>query len=191
MRFTIDKAVYLIWGVFFACWMVSALFSKAKMERKEPTAYRLLYLAFLGLAIVLIVSDPTVFGPLLRHFLPDGTTTHIIGLVILVFGLGFAVWARIHLGRYWSARIALAQDHQLIQTGPYRLVRNPIYFGALVAVIGTAVVIGEIRAIIAFLLALAAFLLKIRQEEKLLRERFGLEYIEYQRKVKSLIPFVF
>jgi protein-S-isoprenylcysteine O-methyltransferase Ste14 len=191
MRLTINKAVYLIWGIFFTYWFLSSFFNKAKSERQESIPSRLLYLTPLSLAISLIVFDPVVFGPLLWRFLPAGTTTYLIGFVILVFGLGFAVWARIHLGRYWSARISLVQNHQLIQTGPYRLVRNPIYFGALVAVFGTAIVVGEIRAIIALLLALAAFLLKISQEEKWMRERFGLEFIEYQQEVKSLIPFVF
>lgn len=191
MGFTFNKLVYSIWGVFFAYWFLSSLFNKSKTERQETIAYRVLYLILLGLAVSLIVFDPVIYGPLLGRFLPEGMLLRVIGIAILVFGLGFAIWARIHLGRYWSARISLVQNHQLIQTGPYRLVRNPIYFGALVAVVGTAIVVGEIRAIIAFPLTLAAFLLKISQEEKWLRERFGLQFIEYQRKVKSLIPFVF
>jgi protein-S-isoprenylcysteine O-methyltransferase Ste14 len=191
MSFTFNKAVYMIWGIFFTYWFLSSLFNKAKTERQESIAYRLLYLTLLGFAVSLIVFDPIIFGPLLWHFLPVGTISYLPGFVLLVFGLGFAVWARIHLGRYWSARISLVKNHQLIQSGPYRLVRNPIYFGALVAVFGTAIVVGEIRALIAFPLTLAAFLLKISQEERWLRERFDLEFVEYQHKVKSLIPFVF
>ena len=191
MRFTFNKLIYLIWGAFFLYWFLAALFNQAKTEQKEAIAHRLLYLTLLGLAIALIAFDPEIYGPLLWRFIQDSLVVRVIGLVILVIGLGFAVWARIHLGRYWSARITLVQGHQLIQTGPYRLVRNPIYFGALAAVFGTALIIGEIRALLALILVLAAFLLKISQEEKWLRERFGPEFIEYQKKVKALIPFIF
>ena len=106
-------------------------------------------MGLLGIAISLIVFDPLIYAPLLWHILPEGVAPDLTGLAILILGLGFAVWARLHLGQYWSARIALAEDHQLIQTGPYRFVRNPIYSGGLVGVIGTAIVIGEVRGVLA------------------------------------------
>ncbi len=191
MRSTFHKMVYLIWGIFFAYWFLSSLYNKSNAQRQESLSSRLLYLTFLGLAISLIAFDPVIYGPLLRRFLPEGIVVDAIGIAILILGLGFAVWARFHLGRYWSARIALAENHQLIQTGPYRMVRNPMYFGCLVAILGTAIVAGEIRGVFAIVLALIAFRYKISQEENWLRERFGSAYIEYQSKVKMLIPFLY
>jgi protein-S-isoprenylcysteine O-methyltransferase Ste14 len=191
MTFTFNKVVYLIWGIFFGYWFLSALRNKSKIERRESLFSRLLYLTLVGLAISLIVFDPLIYGPLLWRILPEEFMVDFIGVVILILGLCFAVWARLHLGRYWSARIVLAEDHQLIQTGPYHLVRNPIYFGGLVAVFGTIIVIGEVRGVLAIVLVLIAFLRKIRIEERWLRDRFGPAYIEYQKKVKALIPFVY
>ncbi len=184
-------ALYSLWGAFFAYWFFSSLVNKSASERKEPLASRLLYLALLGLGIALIAFDPLFLGPLLWRFYPASLIAEIIGLLITFAGLVFAVWARIHLGRYWSARITLSADHQLIQTGPYRMVRNPIYSGGLLAVIGTAIVVGQVRALIALLLILIAFLRKIWLEEKWLLERFGQQYVEYQKRVKALIPFIY
>ena len=106
-------------------------------------------------------------------------------------GLSLAVWARVHLGRHWSAEAVLAEDHELVRTGPYRLVRNPIYLGGLIGLAGTAIAIGELRGVAALALLLVAVMHKIRVEETLLSEHFGAEYDEYRREVKSLIPFVY
>lgn len=192
MILTFNKVVYSIWGIFFGYWFLSAIRSQSKLERQESLFSRLIYLALIGLAISLIVFNPLIYGSLLSsRILPEGIVVDSIGLAILILGLGFGIWARLHLGRYWSARIVLAKDHQLIQTGPYHLVRNPIYFGGLVAVIGTAIVTSEVRGVFAIVLVLIAFMQKIRLEERWMLERFGLTYIEYQKKVKAFIPFIY
>ncbi len=158
MPISYAKMAYLAWGVFFLYWLISGLRSRAHNERQEPIASRLVYLGLLGSAISLIAFDPWIYGPLLRRFVPESAYVNIIGLAVLMLGLGIAVWARVCLGRYWSARVSLTDDHALIRTGPYRWVRNPIYLGGLIGMIGTAIVIGEIRAIPATGLALLAFL---------------------------------
>jgi protein-S-isoprenylcysteine O-methyltransferase Ste14 len=191
MAFSFNKVVYLIWGVFLSYWFLSTLRKKSIIEKRESLFSRLLYLTLVGLAVALIVFDPLVYGPLLWRIFPEGVGVDLIGVAILILGLGFTVWARQHLGRHWSARIVLAEGHQLIQTGPYHLVRHPIYFGGLVAVVGTAIVVGEVRGVLAIVLVLIAFLRKISLEERWLRERFGLAYIEYQKNVKALIPFIY
>ena len=191
MILSYSKLAGLIWIIFFAYWYLSSAFNQARTERQESNFSRLFYIVLIGLAVFLFSFGPASYGPLLWRFVPDGTLSSQLGLAILVLGLCFAVWARLHLGRYWSGRISVAEDHQLIQTGPYRLVRNPIYFGGLIAVLGTAIIIGEVRAIPAFLLVLIALLYKIHLEEKLLKERFAQGFTDYQKKVKSLIPFVY
>jgi len=191
MMLSSGKLAGLIWSGFFAYWYLSSVLNRAKTERQESNLSRLFYLGLTGLAVSLIAFDPAIYGPLLWRFLPEGTLARLLGFAILVSGLCFAIWARLHLGRYWSGRISLAENHQLIQTGPYRLVRNPIYFGLLTAFLGTVIIIGEVRAIPAFILVLVAILYKINQEEKFLKERFAQEYTEYQKQVKSLIPFIY
>ncbi len=191
MQLTFSKVAYLLWGIFFAFWFLYGARGKSRIEQRESLASRMSYLAILGLAISLIVFDPLVYGPLLWRVLPQTIVVDLIGMALLMIGLAFAVWARLHLRRYWSARITLAEDHQLIQTGPYRLVRNPIYLGGLVAVVGTAIVIGQVRGVLAIVLVLVAFLRKIQLEERWLAERFGEAYTEYHKKVRTLIPFVY
>jgi protein-S-isoprenylcysteine O-methyltransferase Ste14 len=111
-------------------------------------------------------------------------------MIITLLGLGFAVWARVHLGKYWSSMPAIRVDHKLIRTGPYNLVRHPIYTGILFGVAGTAIIIGEPLGLIAFFLILVVYLWKIRMEEKYLQEEFGEDYARYKKEVPALIPLL-
>jgi protein-S-isoprenylcysteine O-methyltransferase Ste14 len=190
MILTFNKLIYSIWEIFFGYWALSALRNRSQIERQESLFSRFLYLGLIGLAISLIVFDPLIYGLLLWRILPNRIVVNLIGVVITILGLSFAVWARLHLGRYWSARITLTANHQLISTGPYGLVRHPIYTGGLVGVVGTAVVTGEIRGILALVFVIVAFARKIRLEEAWLLQRFGSAYSQYQKDVKSLIPFL-
>ena len=111
------------------------------------------------------------------------------GIAITLLGLGFAVWARVHLGKNWSGSVTIKVDHRLVRTGPYRYVRNPIYTGILAGFAGTALVIGRVWAIYGLLILLAGFLIKIQEEEKVLLEKFGEEYLRVQAGSESAHPF--
>jgi protein-S-isoprenylcysteine O-methyltransferase Ste14 len=137
-----------------------------------------------------LLSGSEVFGPLSSRFLPDDIALRLVGIMVLLLGLSFAVWARVHLGQYWSGRVSIKVDHKLIRSGPYRLVRHPIYTGILFGFIGTALEVGEIRAWLAFVLALVGLLIKIRAEERLLVKEFGSTYLQYKKEVKMLIPYL-
>ena len=110
--------------------------------------------------------------------------------ILLAVGLGvaFAIWARRHLGEFWSARVTLKEDHHLIQSGPYARVRHPIYSGLLLAMIGTALFVGEWRAALGVFLVFVGHWLKARREESLLATEFGAAYEEYRRRTGSLVP---
>ena len=85
--------------------------------------------------------------------------------------------------------MTLKQEHELIRTGPYRWAWHPIYTGLLLAVLGTAIALGEWRGVIALVLVTAAFLRKIAIKERFLREHFGEVYAHsVARKVPSLVP---
>jgi len=188
---TFTEVACVVWVVFILYWAVSARRSPSPTERREALSSRLVYLSLLGVGISLLAFDPPFYGPLLWRFIPEELGASLIGLAILLLGTGLAVWARQHLGQYWSARIALEEGHQLIQTGPYHLVRHPIYLGGLVGVMGTAIVMGEVRGLLSAVFVLAVVVLKIKTEEAFLGERFGSAYRQYQKQVKALIPFVY
>ena len=82
-------------------------------------------------------------------------------------------------------------EHKLIRTGPYKWVRNPAYTGIIIGVIGSTVADGELLALLAIVLIVVGFLIKIRTEEKFLLEEFGEVFIQYKKDVKSLISFVY
>jgi protein-S-isoprenylcysteine O-methyltransferase Ste14 len=114
----------------------------------------------------------------------------ILGIadLLTVVGLSFAVWARLHLGKYWSGRITLKVDHRVIQTGPYAWVRHPIYSGLILALLGTAISLGTGRAFLGLAFILVSFLRKLSLEENWLQSHFGTEYELYQKRVGALIP---
>jgi Isoprenylcysteine carboxyl methyltransferase (ICMT) family len=122
---------YLIeipWLVFVAYWAVGALKTRATVRQESFTSrYGVLLLEILG--FVLLFSDNAGIGPLGRHFLPRTLVTALVGVAFTWIGIGIALWAPYNLGQYWSARITLKEDHQLIRTGPYAYLRHPIYTG--------------------------------------------------------------
>jgi len=108
---------------------------------------------------------------------------------VLIAGLGFAVWARVHLGRNWSGAVTVKEGHELIRTGPYGYVRHPIYTGILTGVIGTVVCSGTLRATLGFVIIAVALTRKLRTEEALMRETFPGQYEKYCEEVPALVPF--
>ena len=113
-----------------------------------------------------------------------------IGAAVTAAGLLFAVWARRHIGRNWSGQVTIKSDHELVTTGPYGMVRHPIYTGLLLAFAGTALAVGEVRGLLALAIACAALWRKLKLEERYMREQFGEAYVEYTRRVAAIIPFL-
>ena len=150
----------------------------------------MLYFIPIIIILLIILRLPVIRSAVLSRFLPDSIALKIIGIILLFIGLGFAVWARVHLGRNWSANPVIKEDHKLIRTGPYNIVRHPIYSGIWLGVIGTAIVLEIIAGLLFMLLILVGLLLKIHSEEEILSEEFGQEYNQYKKKVKSLIPYL-
>ena len=113
-----------------------------------------------------------------------------VGLAFTACGIGFAILARLWIGKNWSSIVTIKEQHELIQTGPYSLVRHPIYSGLLLAFLGTAIVHGELRGFIGFPLAVLGWAFKLRQEESFMVQQFGSVYRDYKQRVKALVPFV-
>jgi protein-S-isoprenylcysteine O-methyltransferase len=107
-----------------------------------------------------------------------------------VAGLGFSLWARFALGRNWSGTVTIKRDHELVRSGPYAIVRHPIYSGILLALLATAIARGHLGAFVGLAVAALTLRLKALSEESFMVEQFGAQYSAYQREVKALIPFV-
>ncbi|MBV9269207.1 MAG: isoprenylcysteine carboxylmethyltransferase family protein [Acidobacteriaceae bacterium] len=105
-------------------------------------------------------------------------------------GIIFDLWARFVLGRNWSGTVTVKQDHELVQSGPYGVVRHPIYSGFLLALAGTVIAQGDVGAFLGLVLATLALRLKSLTEEAFMTQQFGSQYTTYKRTVKALIPFV-
>ena len=109
---------------------------------------------------------------------------------IFIAGVAFTVWARITLGRNWSPEVAFKQDQELIESGPYAIVRHPIYTGLLVMALGTVMNYGQASGFVLFALLCVGVWLKSRQEEKLMTDHFPDAYPDYKHRVRALVPFV-
>jgi len=141
-------------------------------------------------ASMLMFKPYTAVGPLAARFAPAVGWLPWFGFALTAAGCAFGVWARALLGGNWSAQVTLKQGHELVRSGPYALIRHPIYAGFLAGLLGTALVIGEMRALLAFAIALVAWFDKTRLEERFLLDKFDGAYVEYIRSVKRFIPFV-
>jgi len=179
-----------LWIGLWLVWLVSALAAKRTVQRQSPGS-RIVQ------AIPITAAFFLLFGrrmwPLWLHlrFFPASHITMVwLGLALTAAGLAFAVWARLWIGNNWSGTVTIKEQHELIQGGPYALVRHPIYTGLLLAFLGTAVAYGEIRGLAGFLLAVLGFSLKLRTEESFMIQQFGDAYLDYKRRVKALVPFV-
>ena len=128
--------------------------------------------------------------PLNLSMTPKADWARAAGASVCVVGLLMTLWARCTLGGNWNSAVTFKQGHELIRTGPYRLVRHPIYTGLLVMALGTALDFGQLRCWLALPLIAAAFWIKLKREEKLLLRHFPDEYPAYQEQVKALVPFV-
>jgi len=176
-----------LWVVMMVYWNVAAK-KTARIQSAESAASRSRHQLLLNLALLLaFVRFPWTRA----RWLPASTLVAPIGLAIQVGSMLLDVWAMRCLGRNWSGAVAIKVDHELIRTGPYRLVRHPIYTAMIGMYLGTAVVSGEVHGLLAVALAAIAYWRKTRMEERGLLETFGQAYADYKRESWALIPWVF
>jgi protein-S-isoprenylcysteine O-methyltransferase Ste14 len=177
----------ILWLGWLIFWVLAAR-RTATSQRMETLLTGASYRLPLVLG-ALLMAFPMPF-PLLNSTLWTASPLLLgTGVALTAVGLTFAVWARVHLGIYWSGRITLKVDHRVIQSGPYACVRHPIYSGMILALLGTTITLGTVRACVGFVLMFISFVRKLQIEEVWLRSHFGAEYERYQKRVKALIPF--
>jgi len=122
------------------------------------------------------------------RLLPEAAIVAVIGLLLTLGGLIFAVWARIALGANWSGTVTIKSGHNLIRRGPYRRIRHPIYTGLLISLVGTVMLQGELRAFLGFALVLFALYRKAKREERFLAEEFGEGFAEHAKHTGMFLP---
>lgn len=177
------------WIVTAIVWLFAA-FATKPTERNQPARSRLLDIGEAWMAALLLFRDRLRFGLLAQRFVPIAHGLAWLGAALTVAGLIVAITARLFLGGNWSGTVTIKKGHTLVRRGPYALVRHPIYSGILLAILGTALAIGEIRALLGASLVLLILIHKINLEERFMTEQFGAGYADYRRQVKALIPFV-
>lgn len=169
-------------------WWWSSRRVKAAL-RRESFGSRLAHVLPLLAASALLGPEKLPGRLLNERFLSWTPWQYWASALVTAVGLGFAVWARRHIGRNWSGIVTLKQGHELVTSGPYAIVRHPIYTGLLVAIAGTGWARGEWRAVLALLIAGLALWRKLRLEERWMIETFGERYAAYRHRVPALVPF--
>jgi protein-S-isoprenylcysteine O-methyltransferase Ste14 len=181
--------VSAVWIGLLVFWLIAAVTAKQTARRQSGPA-RLGHLVLLLVGWHLLTHRRPELEWLNDRFVPDMPVVAWAGVALALAGAAFAVWARLTIGRNWSGTITVKKDHELMTRGPYAIVRHPIYSGLLLTLAGTALVVGEWRAIVALGLAFAGWRWKSLMEERVMTEQFGPAYEDYKRRVKALIPFV-
>jgi protein-S-isoprenylcysteine O-methyltransferase Ste14 len=180
----------VLWIVFIIYWQIKAVDTKST-ERLEPVASRILRVVIFLIAIVLLSTTWIPLRWLYLQLWPAGLWPFWLGAAVMVAGLLFAVWAREHLGSNWSRSVTIKQGHELITSGPYAVVRHPIYTGILAGLLGTAIALSQVRGFIVFVLIFLILWLKLRMEEQWMRSQFGETYVTYAHQTAALVPYLF
>jgi len=182
-----DYLIEAPWIVFVAYWAVGALKTPRTVSRESfAWRYGILFLEILG--FVLLFKDATGIGVLGHRVVNRTYALAVTGVALTWIGIAIALWARWHLGQYWSARVTIKEDHKLIRTGPYTYFRHPIYSGIDLAAIGGALAIDQWRCVAGVGLIVLGYWIKARKEESMLVAQFGEEFREHCRHTGFLIP---
>jgi protein-S-isoprenylcysteine O-methyltransferase Ste14 len=178
-----------MWVGWVVYWLVAARDTK-RTRWRQPIGEDALNGVPLLLCTVLWLSPRWQPAALTAPIWQRGPSLMLIATAIVAAGLGYAVWARVHLGRNWSSKVVVKEDHALVRTGPYRRVRHPIYTGMLLALLGSAIAVAEWRGFLALACALVGVLFRVHAEETRMDETFP-EYAEYKQRSSALVPGVF
>jgi protein-S-isoprenylcysteine O-methyltransferase Ste14 len=179
----VELVFVLGWAAFWLYWIVAAF--SAKRGRPRWSRELLIRVVIVGAAIALARA-----GAFRGRAVDTDPWRVAVGLVVFALGLGLAVQARRHLGRNWGLPMTQNDQPELVTSGPYRLVRHPIYTGILLGGLGTAVALSWVW-LAAVALAGIYFVASATVEERYLAEQFPDEFPAYRRSTRMLVPFVF
>jgi protein-S-isoprenylcysteine O-methyltransferase Ste14 len=187
-EFSPEIAIYVVWALWAASWGLASFWTNRTVG--QPTSgsqflYRAVTVVGAVLLLVVRTNDPRWH---LWRTPPDIAWAMV---ALAVAGFAFAWWARIHLGRLWSSSVTRKADHHVVDTGPYRFVRHPIYTGIIAASLGVCLLKGTVPSLAGAAIMIVGWYVKARLEERFLRQELGAEaYDAYARRVAMLVPFV-
>jgi protein-S-isoprenylcysteine O-methyltransferase Ste14 len=177
------------WLAWMISWLAAALWASRAAKRpplREEALYRVLTIA--GALLIFLQFRQPKLGPSLFWLAPLWLAWLLF--VVTLGGFAFAWWARIHLGALWSGRVTRKDDHRIIDSGPYGLVRHPIYTGLLISLYATVLPFAGPLDVAGVAVLTVAFVIKARLEERFLMQELGAEaYAGYKRRVPMLVPF--
>jgi protein-S-isoprenylcysteine O-methyltransferase Ste14 len=182
------KLIALIWLGWVISWVAASFWSgrtKSHVRTRNSWVYRL------PILLGAILLSPWAPGTLLNTTLydPGNAGTYLLAIVVLL-GISFTWWARIHLGRFWSNAITRKEDHSIVESGPYGLVRHPIYTGLILAILATGAAVATVASLLGAVLISFGEWQKARMEERFLSAELGAEaYRAYSRRVPMIVPF--
>ena len=179
--------ITILWAIWLTVWVMCVFGNKRTVYRQAwPQYVPLVLIAVCGGLVIQFLPHP------FSRLVPITTAGDATGVGLCGAGLGWSIWARIMLGGNWSGMVTLKQDHELIQDGPYRITRHPIYTGLITAIAGSFLAAMPTRVGAVVLAAISViFILKLRQEERVLLKHFPEAYPVYKVRVKAaLIPFI-
>jgi protein-S-isoprenylcysteine O-methyltransferase Ste14 len=181
------SAMQSLWSLWAVSWILAARWSSRTQARPRFDS-ELLYRVptVVGVALLFVSARTVKFGPALWA-MPEVVSWCLVA--VTAAGFGFCWWARIHLGRLWSSSVTRKADHHIVDTGPYALVRHPIYTGIIMAAAAMAILEATLASFAGFVLVVLGFWLKAKLEERFLRTELGPEaYDAYGRRTGMLFP---
>ena len=184
-----SQLLALIWIAWLISWVVASFWSGRTQKHVMTWDSRAYRIPILAGAILFTPWTSQVLGetPLWRF---GNGGTYVLAALTLA-GISFTWWARIHLGRFWSNAITRKEGHRVIDTGPYGLVRHPIYTGLIAGMLATGVAVGTVTAMLGAVLISLGMWQKARMEEGFLTNELGADaYGPYCRRVPMLVPFL-
>ena len=188
-----EHASYWLCAIWYVTWWIPALWSQKAARRLPAGAGNLdRLITGVGATLVFLVITPRPGRPSL--FAPLWTASPTVNwalVLVMLASFAFCWWARVHMGRLWSGLVTVKPDHYVVDTGPFRLVRHPIYSGVIAAALCVALIKATPAALVGEVLFALGFWLTARKEERFLRESLGADaYDAYARKTGMLLPFV-
>jgi protein-S-isoprenylcysteine O-methyltransferase Ste14 len=185
----VNSMIKICWFLFIIVWLIFSLGAKKNIQsNNEPqSSFFRLVTIIVVIWLLKIMSFPLLANAYIFSF------NHFVqacGVLICAAGIAFAIWARIHIGKNWGMPMSVKEKPELVTTGPYRLVRHPIYTGLCVAMIGSMLTEGFLW-LIYFVVLGGYFIYSAKKEENAMLLHFPDKYPEYMKRTKMLIPFLF
>lgn len=181
----VEVVIAVTWAVFWLYWLLAAFFkTKGRVSWSHELRIRVV-VAVVAVVVIVLFRFEVFRG----HDLNSDLWLAGLGLAVLVVGLGFAVWARMNIGRNWGTPMSQKDNPVLVTTGPYPYLRHPIYSGILMAGVGTAMALSWVLLIVVVLFGVY-FLYAATVEERYLTGQFPDTYPAYKLSTKMLLPFI-